>query len=218
MSTFRIQTRFPHADGDPADAMINTLHFEGDDNETDNAFDMIEDFFNDTYAGGEVAAWISDDVVGSAVVSTAYKLEDSEPRAPFATREWTLANAGAGAGLPPQVALVMSFQASKVSGQPQARRRNRIYIPGIKTTGVSGGGLVTSALQDQVAASATGMLDASAASINMKWVVYSPTLAAAGSGPGDGTLDIADGWVDNSFDIQRRRKVNATVRDTFTYT
>ena len=39
--------------------------------------------------------------------------------------------------IPPEVAIVLSFQALAVSGEPQARKRGRIYLGGISESAIS---------------------------------------------------------------------------------
>lgn len=135
-----------------------------------------------------------------------YDLADPEPRAPVLTFEGDLTVGGA--TLPPEIAVVCSFQAEKSSGVNQARRRNRVYIPFINAASMDSDGRPNSGTVDDIVASAAALLAASGpTSADWQWIVYSPT---------DSQFDLVDnGWVDNEFDIQRRRGRLATSRDTF---
>nr|CRY96731.1 hypothetical protein [uncultured prokaryote] len=209
MTVLRCQWKFESLN-DSADDVVNTYHFQGLASEADNACDMLADF----YAG--FASWISDDAATGNYEIKVYDLEDAEPRAPIYIRENVLGSLSSSGALVPQASVVMSFQAAKVSGQPQRRRRNRVYLGMLSATSVTGTGLVNPTTLSALRQAGADFMDASAASVNLQWCCYSPTTAAAGSEPEDGFFPIADGWFDNSVDIQRRRKIDSTTRLTFT--
>lgn len=136
-----------------------------------------------------------------------YDLADPEPRAPVLEgfRDYTPNTTG---GLPAEVALVLSFQAVKASGVPQARRRNRIYIPFLTSAANGSDGRPTGPFLTAVETAAADLLAASGpTSADWVWAVYSPT---------DNQADeVASGWTDNEWDTQRRRGRVATLRYTF---
>ena len=135
-----------------------------------------------------------------------YDMADPEPRAPVLTFEGDLSPGGA--PLPPEVSLVMSFQAAQSSGVPQARRRNRVYLPFYNAAANGIDGRPDSTTITPVITAATNLLAASGpTSSDWQWIVRSPT---------DNTIDIVDnGWVDNEWDTQRRRGRPSTSRSTF---
>jgi hypothetical protein len=135
-----------------------------------------------------------------------YDLADPEPRAPVLTGQASLSPSGS--PLPPEVALVMSFQAEQSSGVPQARRRNRIYLPFLNTgSGHTDGRPASAAVTDVTNAGAALLAASGPTSSDWQWIVYSPT---------DSTFDLVDnGWVDNEWDTQRRRGRVRTSRTTF---
>lgn len=135
-----------------------------------------------------------------------YEVDDPEPRAPVLTGQASLSPSGT--PMPPEVALVLSFQADQASGVPQARRRNRIYLPFLNTGAAGTDGRPSSATVTDVVTAADALLAASGpTTADWVWVVYSPT---------DGLFEeVNNGWVDNEWDTQRRRGRKATSRTTF---
>lgn len=139
-----------------------------------------------------------------------YNREDPEPRAPVLTYNWNLTTAPSGAACPPEVTVCCSFQGDPLSGQPQARRRGRNYLPfpGAGTIGSDGrpsAGCIAAAVSW-----GDSLLEFSKSSTDHTWVV-----ASSYGVPGEFDVVITNGWVDNEFDTQRRRGRDATARSTF---
>lgn len=189
----------------PEDAMVNTFYFEGSGADPTNVFDMVTDFYEDVPTGAtrSIFGWMGQENVGDELTLTLYDLADSPPRAPIATSTRTIIGPGTGECLPSEVALCLSYQTSVASGQPQARRRGRIYI----------GGLLMAASQDSrpvsgiittLACAGRDLIQASNASVSWEWQQYSRTNAA-------GNI-VTGGWVDNAWDTQRRRGLAPSAR------
>lgn len=135
-----------------------------------------------------------------------YRLSDPAPRRAVHTDPLPITNWGPDT-LPTECAIVLSFQAEPISGLPQARRRGRIYLGPLSKSTVDTDGMVTDAAVAAFANAGRLLLDASDAAADWTWAVYSPT---------DGTgANVANGWVDDSFDTQRRRGRKATSRSLF---
>lgn len=227
MAVHLITATFDHISGLSEDRMVNTFHFEGDSTIAivGNAFDMVEDFYttDPTGLGISVSDRLSSGLAGTWTLR-AYNLEDAPPRVPVDERAGTAFTPGTGR-LPSEVSVVLSFQAVPQSGIPQARRRNRIYVGPLSETGVLGSnGRPSAGIIDVLAGAARDMKQASDASINMNWVVYSPTIAGPES-TGNPPPNVAgafalvnNGWVDDAFDTQRRRGLAPTARTLFTAT
>lgn len=111
------------------------------------------------------------------------------------------------APLPAEVALVMSFQAARASGQNQARRRNRVYLGPLGGSAPSSDGRPAPGFVTQVARAGSDLAAAASSSVNWNWVVWSPTEQQ--------DYQVDNGWVDNSWDTQRRRGLAPTSRTTF---
>lgn len=136
-----------------------------------------------------------------------YDLADPQPRYPVLERSFDLSSAPSGGPLPPEVALVMSFQAERQSGVPQARKRNRVYLPFLDASVNGTDGRPNSSVIAAVQDSGADLLLASNAAADWTWMVYSKVLA---------DVDIVDnGWIDNEWDTQRRRGRVATTRTVF---
>jgi hypothetical protein len=136
-----------------------------------------------------------------------YRESDPTPRVPRYESTFNLVSAPSGSPLPREVALCCSFQAGRISGESQARRRGRVYIGMLDSATVGADGRPDAAVIDAVAAFGNAILGPSLASTSWKWAVYS---RMNGSGS-----EVLDGWVDNAFDTQRRRGDAPTARTTF---
>lgn len=198
------------------DHAVNTFHFQNNTvlGDVDNIADMLVDFYN-VAPGGQangIAQFMSPGLTAQFSEIKLYNLDDAKPRAPIYTREFELLTTGTASAIPQQCAIVATYETAPVSGQNQRRYRNRIYLPFWKNTTVSAQGMVSSTVRDVIAAAMAEMKQASDASISNTWMVFSPTRATAGGTPEDGLAPVDQGWVDDSFDIQRRRKVDPTSR------
>lgn len=136
-----------------------------------------------------------------------YRLSDPEPRAPVRIDTFNLTTAPIGGSLPTEVAMVISFQGGASSGQPQARRRGRIYFGPLNTAASGSDGFLAAALRTSAVNAWGTLLDASQAATAWKWSVYSTV-----NGTG---VEVLNGWVENAPDTQRRRGRKATLRTVF---
>lgn len=192
------------ADNIPANYATNTYHFEADDltalqlahNALVTFYQAIDGNFSDVVNAG---------AQGLEIVS--WDFDDAPPRAPVLRTFGTLSGMSIN-GLPREVALCMSFQGTRLSGIPQARRRGRVYLPFFTETSNDGDGRPTSALITSIATAGGALLTASDSASTWTWEIWSAA--------GPGFTIVTDGWVDNEWDIQRRRGRNATSRTTFT--
>lgn len=192
------------ADNIAANYATNTFHFNADDltalqlahNALVTFYNAIDTNFSDlvsTAAGG--------------LSITSWDFDASPPRAPVLTTTGTFAGMGIGP-LPTEVSLCISFQGTRISGVPQARRRGRIYVPFLQETANDATARPSAGLVSSLATSAQALLTASDAAATWTWEIWSA------AGPGFTT--VTDGWVDNEWDTQRRRGRKATSRTTFT--
>lgn len=193
----------------PADAMVNTLYFEGSGSDPENVFDMVFDFFDADPTGltSPISEYMSNAALTGQVTFKLYDLADAEPRVPVAEETRTLANISSSAALPTEVALVFSYHSAFTSGTAAARSRGRIYIGGLAAF-TNTNGRPASTLTGTMAAAGRDLIQASNASVSWEWQQYS-TLTETGR-------IAVGGWVDNAWDTQRRRGLDSTVRTTFT--
>lgn len=187
----------------PNDAVVNTWHSEciGVPNDFDGFLTALEQFYDD------IASNLSSAVDGTGFTAKTYLMNDPEPRAPVDVRTFGTMVAGATA-MPPELALVLSFQGDQVSGTPQARRRGRVYIGPLKNMPVSSTDpRVTGQPLIDLTDAAAALMAASDAAANWTWVVYSQA--------DDAMVPVTNGWVDDAFDIQRRRGLLPSQRVLF---
>lgn len=200
---YKVQARIPMDSGLPNDAVVNTWHFvcEVGGSALTNAITALDDFY------GDVATCLSYACSFNSATYTAYAMSDPEPRAPVAVINATDYTTGSTAAVP-ELAVCLSFQGNRISGTPQARRRGRIYLgPLADITNTSTSPIIAAAKVDQIRDAGATLLAASLADADWSWVVYSVA--------DDDTVVVGSGWVDNAFDIQRRRGLEATSRLTF---
>jgi hypothetical protein len=194
------------------DAVTNTTHWfkGGTQPDFENIRDMLTDYYNETSPGAAypLTTYMSGRSLSGNWNMKIYRLTDDKPRAPVYTSQGNFELIDQDA-LPSEVALVMSFQAEPESGLPQARRRNRIYLGPFGINGNKESGRPNDSLVEAVLFSGKALLIAQDQSITWGWHVYSPTQNAH--------YPVASGWVDNAWDSQRRRGVEATLRGGFDF-
>lgn len=204
MPIFRWMWIQPSESGDAADDRVNTFHFsiptpditiyQAIASVIDEAWDTASSIFNENADFPNYRHKV-------------YNLDDDEPRAPVYDELQTgIGTAPTGSQLPPELAVCLSFQGAAISGQPQARRRGRVYI-GPLNSGAVEGGQVTPSYQLLVRDIGADILDASDAAADWNWVVFSPT--------NNTSVNVTNVWVDNAFDIQRRRGYKPTSRAVY---
>lgn len=204
MALYVTQAILHTTDGLPENFATNSWHCDADDLTALQLFhDELEDFY--TQIGTNMSSLI-DDATSDPHELKSYQLSDPEPRAVVLKTNFSLPGVGTSA-LPAEVAVCCSFQAAQVSGLPQARRRNRVYVGPMSQIATDSAGRVASNCQAAIRNRGSALKSASDAASTWTWAIYSPT---------DGTgADVDNGWVDNEFDTQRRRGRQATDRATF---
>lgn len=189
-------------DANPANFITNTLYFDDDEDSGTNlpliAAEVIEKY-------GDIDAFFSPLLAEDGHDIEFYRMSDPTPRVPVYSDTWNFPGSLAVNTEPPEVALVLSFQGAKSSGVNQASRRGRIYLgPFGNSTDIDG--RPSSTLINAVAGFGSTLL-ADSNLADWTWVVFSPTL--------NGAVPVTNGWVDNSWDTQRRRGIEWTSRETY---
>lgn len=127
----------------------------------------------------------------------AYDVEGTPPV--FPAGEWMLNENGAPtADVDREVALCLSFYA----GTNQPRRRGRLYVPMVVTGSTTVGLRPTGTHQSKVAELATICKDLGG--VDIDWSVWSTRDQQAHA--------VTNWWVDNEWDVQRRRGLRPTAR------
>lgn len=209
MAFYRFTVTFQGSSLLPEDQYVNSWHFDHVEpvviSDYDNVRDMLRDFYNLIPASStnSIASFMSNRIQ-TPVIVRAYDLGDPMPRAPRYESTFNLATRATGDPLPEEVALVLSFERPRVSGVPQSRRRNRVYLGPFAETANGTDARPSLALRTVMARSARDMLDASNASVRWTWEVNSPTYGEHGP--------VVGGWVDDAWDTQRRRGQSSSSR------
>lgn len=204
MPIARVQLSIPSQTGIPADAATNSWHFFADDLDGSTISSIksaLVTFYEalDTYKSDE-QAW----------ALTTYKffdLSDPEPRYPVDEGVLGLSAAPSASALPRELAICLSFHGDFGSGEPSGRRRGRVYFGPLSVVPLNSDGQVTSAAVTAFASAGTNLLSTSTLASGWSWGVYSRADSAL--------WDVTGGWVDNSFDVQRRREQKPSLRTNF---
>lgn len=198
MPTLRVQHELKLAPGFEASAPTNTFWFQ-----TTTVLAAAEDIA-DTLSGlyDGIRSLFPAQVEEEGHRIRVYDMADPEPRAPVLDTTYDLTSAPGGYPLPFQCSIVLSFQAPRVSGTDQARRRGRVYLGPLKNTLTQVDGSLDGTTTTAVAGFGAGLLSASVAAADWQWVVWSRTNEAH--------YAVENGWVDNVVDIQRRRQQDSS--------
>jgi hypothetical protein len=216
-TTFRAQVSLPSVTNVPSDVITNTWHFRATpDAGSLDAYGVeicheLRDFYQ------SLDGVIFSSLAGTPATVKVYDLTDPEPRAVIHQETITITPA-AGAQLPTEVAMCLSFQGAQIAGVHQNRRRGRLFLGPLTDTvfeTVAGRKRFTTAAQLAVTGAAKGLLDNGAAALTpIHWCVYSPTTDVAGT-LADASIQVTNGWVDNAPDTVRSRGTDATARAVF---
>jgi hypothetical protein len=216
MALLRALVTIPRDTGLPEDVSVNTWHFSTTETSPYSAARTAIGSALQTFYSAVDQLFSS--VTATPVTLRFYDLGEPQPRTPLAAPATVTFVPDTGTVVyPEECAIALSFQGSKVSGVPQARRRGRVYLGPLSGIGaiVAGRTQVPNSVTGVIAAAGGGLLAASESASTWKWVVYSPTSAAEGM-PGEAWYTaVKSGWVDNAFDVQRRRGPAPTFRSTF---
>lgn len=217
---------FNHVDGIGADGIVNTFTFNCIDDDIagglgDELQARLEDFYNnghDTSAaiGTRMGSQVSRTV---APVLRLYDItahvDGSDAGSPVSVR--TMANLPAAADaemLPTEIAAVLTFHSPYTTDpefgagtRPRARDRGRLYLgpwgKNNSVTGTAGRPVPSATLRAIVIDAAKALRDDP--SLN-RWSVWSRAAAR--------TRSVSDLWIDDAWDVQRRRGEKALTRTT----
>jgi len=201
MGAMRLQITLRTVDNVAANFVTNVLALDGTDpfGDATAVNTAVKDFYDDLNAVAYGAS-----IAQNGHEIKWYDLPGVTPNYPVGTFTFNLASAPGGAELPSEVAICASFQATRVPGFPQARRRGRIYVgPIVASYNVSGRPTSTvlttlcTAMEDFKTA-----IDAIAT--DTTWAVWSSVDQTA--------VAVANGWCDDVWDTQRRRGLAQTSR------
>lgn len=206
MTIVRTQVSFPAASADSEDTVMNTWHFDITDAHSEGNCTPVATALDTFYTS--LITLLSATITWANGRIKMYDLAESTPRAPIYDQPFVISGTASSSMLPPELAVVLTYQAVPLSGVRQSRRRGRLYLgPWSSAANSTASGTIASATYTPVATAAAALLTASDSAAGWAWIVHSETAS------GNSVVD--NGWVDNAWDVQRRRGQDASVRVTF---
>lgn len=210
MSVLRVMFVLEHDSGLPEDQSVNVWHFNSaaaTAAEAEDASDLVVAWYNTDDGNGHAPRDYLSPVLSGAWSTKVYDLSDAEPRVPMFEDNGSFAVGGTDP-MPSEIAVCLSFQGNATSGGNQARRRGRIYL-GPLDVSASDAQIPprpSPALIESMRAAANNVLLPSNGN-DPEWCVYSRV--------DDIGRPVTNGWIDNAFDVQRRRGERANDRTLF---
>jgi hypothetical protein len=196
----------------PEDVVVNTWHAVtpgGTLADVEEVVADLEAFY------GTIQGYLSDLLHGAATVKV-YDLLDPTPRVAVVEDDFTIVP-GSGTPLPAECASVLSFRGEPLSGEPNARRRGRVYLGPLNASSIEGGSGPDMLLDADHMTTITAAADTFGTALQAdgnQWAIYSPTTDLTEGLP-LAFVPVTDGWMDNAVDIVRKRGGRATTRVTF---
>lgn len=218
MAEFQARVVLPYKSGLPQDVSVNTWNFISASPPDPAIAEALKAFYNYRGPGGDadnIATFLHNylDRTTDAARTEFYEVDlaTGEMGSPFAVDEWTLATGSVGAdGLPLEVALCSSIAATVPPGINAGRRKGRIFVGPLNTNALDGDDTgptrPTTSFTNLMALRMKETADALLA-VGAELAVWSRADAAF--------YPIVRGWVDDSFDTQRRRGIDPAGRTTW---
>ena len=202
MASYRVQMVIKTTDQNPENFITNTWSCAAiTDSDANDFVTALITFYQ------AIRSWYPNTLEVGGHVYKIYNMADPEPRVPVNEGAWSFGASLGGETLPSETSLCLSFQGTRISGLDQASRRGRIYL-GPFTVSATDDGRPSTTCIAAVKDAAQDLLDAGEATAgDWNWAVYSEK--------NGGTVDVDNGWVDNSWDTQRRRGIAYTTRSVF---
>jgi hypothetical protein len=226
------QVAFIGPSGIPRDQFENTFHFTLDaGTDADGAMAahaLVASFFLNVHGSNSVASYLSGKMSRTATLKS-YIEGHAIPRPIFRQDTFTLPTPLANTGIPEEIALCLSYYA----GVNLPRRRGRIYIGPLNTDAIEqdvdprpAADFVSTIHDAAVALAATGTVPSGdftnltgspspAVAGHITWCVKSTNGGAVKTPHMVVYQPITNGWIDNEWDGQSRRRLAASARSTF---
>lgn len=214
MPFIRAQVRLNRDTGAEQDVITNTWHFDVDNGTAAAAAAEVHTGLEFFYQA--VDTYMPTDLITTTANCRYYDMSEDEPRFPVLTDDIALTLSST-SPMPPEVSLCLSFQGATGSGVNMRRRRGRVFVGPLvaSTLEVSGGRTrPTSAVRTAIA-NAAASLKAYTGTLGVSWAVFSPTTYADTGSLDAAFEDVVSGWVDDEYDIQRRRGTIPALRTTW---
>lgn len=210
MGVARIQVTLNRRTGLPEDRVVNGFHFANaianvDATAADGLMDAVEIFY------AAIDQLLGRQLSGTGTIAC-YDLADATPRVPVLERNITPLTTAVG-GLVSEIACCLSYQAAPISGTPQARRRGRVFLGPLASSAWTQSDAndeprpATAAVNTVLTAAQT-MAHVTIGADLWDHGTFSDTGYVQGAGdPFAFFAETAEFWIDDAFDVQRRRGV-----------
>lgn len=205
----QVQVSIPYRNVAPTNVAVNVWSFEAPDDTTPVLL-QIQSFLSVFYSG--LTDWYSPCLSMDVANIKMYRRSDLEPRAPIFDNSGSFGITNqTNEPLPEEVAAVMSFRGVRISGQPQARHRGRLFLGPLGSQvcelGSNGRSVISRDFIDTVVSS---YLDAAEelSSAGLQQTIWSKTNGEA--------YPAVEWWMDDSFDTQRRRGPASSFKQPWT--
>lgn len=204
MANIQAQVIIRTADAIPENFVTNTFAFDYTNSQAnlDATTDAIKAFYDDINA-----QCFPDTVAQNGHVVKYYIANGPKPNYPQFEDTFNLTSAPSGDPLPSECAIVLSFQGTRVPGQAQARKQGRIYIGPLDDI-VNLDGRPSGTTRGVIGTAAVDFATAIDSNTDGVWGVYSTV--------NDSVSEITNGWIDDTFDTQRRRGLAVTSKTIWT--
>lgn len=213
MPDYTTQVAIPMDTGIGADSVVNTWHMADNGlvgpsitTKIQSWHTALQTFYN------SISGIFTADINHSLVRMKTFDLDDPKPRIPLVDELKPFSGTGSSASLPHELCIVLSFNSVFQSGVKPSHRRGRVFLGPINQSHISSGS------PDAKILSTTRTLIATAAGVlrtgptpdqGWFWRTRS-SYPASNSSP-----HVVNGYVDDAWDIQRRRGTLASARTTF---
>lgn len=221
---YTVQVALHRDMGLPEDDIVNTMHFEGDDDvDADDEERWAE--LRPGLVSRVIAFYVSISSTFSSILSgnaTVKVYNPADPSLPGAPRvpRWTetfVISPASGVSLPAEVALCVSFRGAAESGVNMRRRRGRIFLGPIAASAITSGtapnndARPTAALRAGILANFDAMATGTSGAARL--AVYSPTADPLGTGVEGSWTDVTTAWIDDAWDTIRKRGATPSSRE-----
>jgi len=194
------------ASGIPSDVAINTYAV---DIPTPITNSDLRDAFFAFYSN--ISDYISGTVerTGNSGFITLTDIDDPEPRVPYYADALGVLSPHEGFNVPSELAVCLSLRTPTGSGDVPARHRGRVYIGPLSSEAIE---VPTSDAPARVLPAFVTSLTSAASTLRADISALGDSFWCVWSRVDDNFREVSGGWVDNAFDIQRRRGELATLR------
>lgn len=215
MTIYRVNVVLPYTTNLPRDIAMNAWHIQTLDDSVPSweaVAACFESFYNDQYGTYGVRSFLGTIISRAAGACRIDGYEVGQTGPPVYSTNFTLGGATGTAVLPLELALCCSLVANAPGSVPRARRRGRVYIGPLAAGAISTAApkaVPTGDFIDTLVGAAEALVD------DLIDIVGNQHRLSIYSTVDETAYLVTGGWVDNEWDIQRRREVAPTDREVW---